>query len=83
MAEENKSASRGNEQGEQSQGSERKPDQKQGAEKENESQRPDQQPKKLQEKPPLYKRRGFIPIVVAIAVVLIVTPIRFHGRRLH
>jgi len=75
MAEEDKSASQKNEPEKPSQQSESKPEQKQGPEKEStpekeSDKKPDKEPGKP-EKPPLYKRRGFIPVVVIIGVVLI------------
>jgi len=72
MADEEKSASQKDEQRKPSQESESKPDQKKGTEKEKsaESDKKDEQPKKQPEKPPLYKRRGFIPAVIIIAIVL-------------
>ncbi|HEX3628600.1 MAG TPA: HlyD family secretion protein [Verrucomicrobiae bacterium] len=74
MAEENKSASQKDETGKGSRESESKPDQKQGQHKEKSAQsgeKADQQPNKQPEEPPLYKRRGFIPAVVIIAIVLV------------
>lgn len=73
MADQDKSASIKDETGKPRQESESKPDQKQGQQNEKSPEsgkKADQQPKKP-EKPPLYKKRGFIPAVVIITVVLV------------
>lgn len=75
MAEKDRSASQKDEPGKPSQESESKPEKTQGPNQEKSlgpDKKAEQQPKKQPEKTPLYKRRGFIPVVVIIAVVLIV-----------
>lgn len=75
MAEQIKSASQKDEQGKPNQESESKPEQKEDLEKEksrgNQSDRTGDESEKPQ-KPPLYKRRGFIVTAVIVGVVLIV-----------